>query len=254
MRSNGSKGRYRAPSATPWDGTPLGGLGAAEKLVADCHRDIYRYRHAPTSLEGEAEFFNAYERDSCPRCGSRRIKGNGSDAKGVRRWVCVGCGRSFTPATGTVFDGRKIPVADWTEFVIEALSFESVSSMTRGNRRSDTTLPYWMAKLFAVLEGVQDGVVLSGRVQMDEMLYPLALSDQPRMPDGSKMRGGYSKSKICIGVGGVGVPPGRPGQDRRGEDHGGLRRLHRARINARPRQGERSQQARSRACPGKPGL
>lgn len=200
MRSGEARGRYRAPSATPWDGLPGGPPGPAEAIVAACHRDIYRYRHAPASLEGEADFFNAYGRDSCPRCGSPRIKGNGCDAKGVRRWVCLSCGRSFTPATGTVFDGRKLPVADWTEFVIEALSFESVSSMTRGNRRSVTTLPYWMAKLFAVLAGVQDRTVLSGRVELDEMFYPLALADQPRMPDGSRMPGAYSRSKVCIGI------------------------------------------------------
>lgn len=58
-----------------------------------------------------------------------------------------------------------------------------------------------MAKLFAVLEGVQDRVVLSGRVKIDETLRPLARADQPRMPDGSRMPGGFSKSKICVGVG-----------------------------------------------------
>lgn len=71
----------------------------------------------------------------------------------------------------------------------------------RVGRRSSTTAPYWFAKLFAVLEGVQDGTVLKGRVQIDEALYPLALADQPRMPDGSKMRVRYSKGKLCIGIG-----------------------------------------------------
>ena len=42
-------------------------------------------------------------------------------------------------------------------------AYESVSGMTRANRRSGTTLPHWMAKLFAVLEDIQDDVVLSGK-------------------------------------------------------------------------------------------
>ena len=79
--------------------------------------------------------------------------------------------------------------------------FESMQGMTRSNRRSSTTVPYWFARLFAVLEGVQDATVLGGRVQIDETLYPLALADQPRMPDGSKIRGGCSKSKLRIGIG-----------------------------------------------------
>lgn len=198
---SGDERKRPAPRATPWDGVPDQGLGPAEIIVRNCHRDIYEYRHAAAGLVGEADFFNAYARDSCPRCGSGEIKGNGRDAAGVRRWVCKSCSRSFTPTTGTIFEGHKLPVADWTEFLLEVFSFESIRGMTRSNRRSDTTLPYWTAKLFAVLEGVQDQTVLSGRVQIDEMLYPLALADQPLMPDGSRMPGGYSKSKICIGVG-----------------------------------------------------
>lgn len=68
-------------------------------------------------------------------------------------------------------------------------------------RRSATTPPYWFAKLLAVLEGVQDGAVLGGRVEIDEMMYPLPLAEQPRMPDGSKMPGGFSRSRHCIGIG-----------------------------------------------------
>ena len=199
--SGKKKKAWRAASATPWDDVPERDLQPAQRIVRDCHRDIYRYRHAPAGLEGEAAFFNGYARDACPRCGSDAIARVGFDSAGLQRWRCRGCGRSFTPVTGTIFEGHKLPVADWTEFLLEVLSYESVHGMTRANRRSGTTLPYWMAKLFAVLAGVQDATVLGGRVQIDETLYPLALADQPRMPDGSKMPGGYSKSKLCIGIG-----------------------------------------------------
>jgi len=199
--SGKNKQHWAAPSSTPWDGRSSKEIGPAAAIIKACHRDIYRYRHAPSSLEGEAKFFNAYVRDACPECGSERIESKGYHPNGVRRWRCNSCGKSFTPATGTIFEDRKLPVADWVEFLLEVFSFESISGITRANRRSVTTVPYWMAKLFAVLEGVQDGTVLSGTVQIDETLYPLAAKDQPTMPDGSKMRGGFSKSKICIGVG-----------------------------------------------------
>lgn len=165
--------RWLAPSATPWDGTDEASLNPAEAIVMACHRDMYEYRHANGSPEGEADFFNGYPRDKCPLCGSNRIKGNGFDRHGVRRWRRNACGKSFTPMTGTIFQGHKLPVADWTEFLIEVFAYESVNGMTRSNRRSDTTLPYWMAKLFAALEGIQDGVVLSGTVQIDEKYYPV---------------------------------------------------------------------------------
>ena len=55
-----------------------------------------------------------------------------------------------------------------------------------------------MAKLFAVLEGVQDGVVLSGEVQIDEKMHPLAARDRA---GGRAGMGAYSRDRICIAVG-----------------------------------------------------
>lgn len=196
----GDKERWLAPSATPWDGADEGSLGPAETLVMACHRDIYRYRHAGASLEGEADFFNAYVRESCPRCKSSEIEGNGKDPNGIRRWLCKSCNRSFNVTTGTIFESHRIPVADWTEFLLEAFSYESLKGMARSNRRSKTTPPYWLAKLFAVLSGIQDGVVLSGNVQIDEKYYPLSDAEQRRKPDGTKYRG-LSRNQICIAVG-----------------------------------------------------
>lgn len=192
--------RWLAPSATPWDGRDEASLNPAERIVMACHRDIYGYRHADGSLEGEAEFFNGYERDACPHCGSGDLRRYGHDRHGVRRWRCNSCRRCFTPTTGTVFQDHKLPVADWTEFLLETFAYESVKEMTRSNRRSETTLPYWMAKLFAVLEGVQDGVVLSGTVQIDEKYYPVAAKDRVLRADGGRPRG-LSRNQVCIAVG-----------------------------------------------------
>ena len=119
-------------------------------------------------------------------------------------WPERGCScpphQQFTPTTGTTFEAHKIPVADWAEFLIEAFAYESISGMTRENRRSDTTLPYWIAKLFAVLEGVQDGVVLSGDAQIDEKLYPVARADQELGKGGTRLRG-LSRNQLRIAVG-----------------------------------------------------
>lgn len=192
--------RWHAPSAsaTPWDDADRSRLSAAQAMVMDCHRDAYERLHEPDA-RGDAAFFNSYEREACPRCGSARISRKGSDARGVRRWVCGSCGRTFTPVTGTIFEDRKLPVSDWVEFLLGAMSYESVAGMTRQNRRSPTTLPYWVAKLFAVLDGVQDGVVLSGRVQIDETYYPLPAAEAQAGARGLKP--GFSRNKICIAVG-----------------------------------------------------
>ena len=196
---SGDKRRYAAPSATPWDGVAADNMTPAELAVMQSHRSMYEYRHSALSATQEVAFFNGYRRESCPLYGSARIGGCGKDGNGVLRWRCHECGRTFTPMTGTIFQGHKLPVSDWCEFLLQAFSYESINGMMRGNRRSETTLPYWVAKLFLVLEGIQDDVVLSGDVQIDEKFYPVARADEELNPDGSRKRG-LSRNKLCVAV------------------------------------------------------
>lgn len=190
--------RWHAPSAsaTPWDGYDPSELSPAQRLVMSEHRDAYNRLHTPGPHD--AAFFNGYARGSCPRCGSEQIVSRGSDARGVRRWVCRGCGRSFTPLTGTIFEDHRISAEGWVEFLLELVSFESIAGITRQNRRSPTTLPYHVAKVFAVLEGIQDGVVLTGRVQADETYYPLPASAAQEGKRGRKP--GLSRNKACVAI------------------------------------------------------
>lgn len=194
--SGDRKGRL-APSATPWDDVPAGELTPAQSAVMAGHRSIYAFRHGRSAAD--ADFFNGYPRDACPFCGGA-VARNGHAASGVQKYRCHACGRSSTPATGTIFDNSKLPVAAWADFILQALSFESVNAMTREDRRADTTAPYWMAKLFAVLSGVQDGVVLGGRVWVDEKYWPVASRDAARTAEG-KLPRGLSRNQICIAVG-----------------------------------------------------
>ncbi|WP_302011533.1 IS1/IS1595 family N-terminal zinc-binding domain-containing protein [Collinsella tanakaei] len=182
-------------SATPWDGAPPSSITPAQALVARAHRAALEARHAP--LEGEGEFLNRYERDACPLCGLALVVRDGRDSRGVRRWRCRSCRLRFSPTTGTIFEGHRIPVSDWCEFVIQLLSCDSLQEVGRSNRRSPTTPPYWLAKLFLVLEGVQEGTVLSGRVQIDETFYPVPGAELERSARGGA-KPGFSKNKLCI--------------------------------------------------------
>lgn len=186
-------------SATPWDGADEPSLTPAQRLVMGWQREQYGWLHRPGGGP-DAAFFNAYERGSCPRCGSERIAMFGHDRRGVRRWRCAECRRTFTPATGTIFEDRKLPVSAWVEFLLGIMSFESLAGIARRDRRSPTTPPYQLAKLFLVLDGVQDGVVLSGRVQADEMMYPVPAAEAVRTPSGRRQGGGYSRNNTCIAI------------------------------------------------------
>lgn len=42
---------------------------------------------------------------------------------------------------------------DWTEFLLEAMSFDSMAGIARSDHRSETTPPYWLAKLIPLARG-----------------------------------------------------------------------------------------------------
>ena len=215
----GNEGRWLAPSATPWDDAGERSLGPAETLVMACHRDLHGYRHAGASLEGEADFLDAYVRDACPRCGSREIEGNGRDRNDIRRWRCRSRERSLGVTTGTIFESHRMPAADRAGSPLETSSCEGLEGIARSNRRSETTPPCWLAKLFAVLAGTRDCVVLSGNARADEKYYPPSGKDQRRKADGTKPRG-LSRNQIRVANGRDGrgrsffsrLGPGKPSE------------------------------------------
>lgn len=53
---------------------------------------------------------------ACPRCGSPRFVRKGRDADGSQRWLCRGCGRTFSRKTGGVLALSKLPADAWMEF------------------------------------------------------------------------------------------------------------------------------------------
>jgi len=67
------------------------------------------------------------------------------------------------------------------------------------NKNAFTTSRYWLQKLFLTLEGVQDNIVLSGTVWLDETYYTVRSEDIVYNEDGSKLRG-ISRNQIRIVV------------------------------------------------------
>ena len=217
--------RWHAPSAspTPWDGTCDADLTPSQVAVRDSHRSACEFRHRTLSETGDASFFNRHVRERCPRCGDERVCRWGREADGVRRHGCGACGRTFTSSTGTIFEDHKLPVADWAEFMGQALGPEA---MTREDRRGGATTAWRVAKPLAVLRGTRDGVMLSGEARIDEKTRPLAAKDRV---GGVAGMGAYSRDRICIAVGcddagrslvaRAGL--GRPGKSRCWDAYGG---------------------------------
>lgn len=64
------------------------------------------------------------------------FKKSGDYENGTRRYRCLDCGKAFSPLTGTVFDAHKIPISEWTEYMIHLFEFHFLSSSARDNRNA----------------------------------------------------------------------------------------------------------------------
>ena len=53
----------------------------------------------------------------CPRCQHAHIVSKGRDRNGARRWLCRGCGRTFSAKTGRVLALSKLGPREWASFV-----------------------------------------------------------------------------------------------------------------------------------------
>lgn len=132
----------------------------------------------------QAEMLPALRRD----VRKRRVQGIG-----VRSFECCECGKKFTALTGTIFDSKKIPISEWIEFLLHLFEFHSLKTSASDNRNAETTGRYWLSKVFAVLRGIQDGVVLSGRVWIDEKLFDAPKSEKESAKRKSNAKGGLAR-------------------------------------------------------------
>ena len=204
----GNEGRWLAPSATPWDDAGEKSLGPAETLVMACHRDLYRYRHAGASLEGEADFFNAYVRDACPRCGSREAGGNGRDRNDIRRWRCRSRERSLGVTTGAMSGSHRMPAADRAGSRPRRPRARAWEGTAGPSGRPGTTPPCWPARPLAAPVGTRGCVAPSRDARADERCHPPSGRDRRRKADGTRPRG-PSGSQACVAI----------GRDGRGRSH-----------------------------------
>lgn len=103
------------------------------------------------------------------------------------------------PTTNTIFDSHRIAISEWIEYCLNLFRYVSVNADSWNNRNAFTTSVYWLQKLFLTLENIQDDIVLSDAVWLDETFYPVIQSNIKKNAEGNKLHG-LSENQICIGV------------------------------------------------------
>lgn len=172
-------------------------LDSTEMLISDTVVKWYDEKHKKTSNK-EVEFINSINIEYCPFCGCDDFVKNGYYKSGYRQYKCNNCHKRFSPITNTIFDGKKIPISEWIEYLIHLFEFHSITTSSRDNRNASSTGKYWLIKVFTVLENIQDDVTLDGNIYFDEMFFPVVKSKEV-LKDGKKLRG-ISRNKIAVAV------------------------------------------------------
>ena len=83
--------------------------------------------------------------------------------------------------------------------MLDIFGYSSFSLTSKVNRNASTTTKYWVKKLFFVIDGIQDSVMLEGNVWIDETFIKVRKGDIEKRPDGKEYRG-LSRNQMCIGV------------------------------------------------------
>ena len=181
---------------TPWDSEE--NLTPVQAFLKKNYDDRYENHHRKVEDCDEADIVNSFPPSRCPFCDSLVFKRCGYTSSGVQRYKCI-CQKTFLPTTGTIFDDHKLSISKWMEYCLNLFRHVSILADSWNNKNAYNTSRYWLQKLFLTLEGIQDKIVLSGDVWLDETFYSVILKDIIRKSDGTKLRG-LSKNQICIGV------------------------------------------------------
>lgn len=193
MKNIKSRSRRRAPWDESKDATVL------ESFIRKRYLSYYSFKHPLLRDTDEAALLNSYELNRCRHCGSENIQKYGITKNGLKRIICNDCYRTSTVITNTIFEGHKISISEWIEFILELFSYERINSVSRNNRNSMNTSIYWTDKVFALLKDYQNEILLTDTVYIDEKFYSVRSDKIARKNDGSLPRG-QSRNKYCIGI------------------------------------------------------
>lgn len=190
-------GNHQSRRKTPWDGHNT--MTPTQNFLSERYESQYKERHPKLAETGEAALINAVIPETCPYCQHDGTSRFGKTENGIQRYRCKGCGKTFTPITGTIFDSHKISISEWMEYCLNIFRYVSMNADSWNNRNAFTTSRYWLEKLFLVLEHYTEDIILDDRVWFDETFYTVRNDDILVKEDGTKPRG-LSKNQICIGV------------------------------------------------------
>ena len=116
------------------------------------------------------------EHPDCPHCQAEGKLGfvvKHGFKNGVQRYYCKVCGKHFVPNTKTVFSGTRKSSDVWEKFIKLTIEGASLHCCAEECNISYQTSFTWRHKILSVFKKAQEKTMMTGKVEMDEMLIPL---------------------------------------------------------------------------------
>ena len=134
-------------------------------------------------------------RTQCPRCGSTNLRDWGTSSCGRARYMCYGCGRTFSSSYGTPFYRGRLDTRGVKEIIRGMSESETIRGSAKRIKVSKTTALRWRHLLLKCLSKCFKKPVLKGKVFIDESMLRLSGS----LLGKRKLRG-VSNQQTSIGV------------------------------------------------------
>lgn len=142
----------------------------------------------------------------CPQCGSVHFVKNGKTNKGVQRYICRDCDKSFCDTSNTILYRSRSTEDIWLKFIDCEISGLSLKETAYYTNLSVTSCFYMRHKLYKAIRNLKMKETLSSKVELDSIYTKINLkgTKPSNMPRHSKKRGntsaysGISHHKVCI--------------------------------------------------------
>ena len=149
--------------------------------------------------------------DACPRCGCPRFVRKGRNRDGSQRWLCRGCGQTFSAKTMSLLGYSKLKPEVWLDYVSDMLSGTSLRGCAELCGVSIKTSWFMRMRLCEVMarasQPFRTGESVSWQVDgtyLDESLTGNRSRSALKMPreahrhGGSVHERGISSLKVCV--------------------------------------------------------
>lgn len=78
--------------------------------------------------QADALLINGFKMFCCPYCGKSSIRKYGCSKKGVQRYFCNNCKRTFSPVTGSLLDSHALSISEWVKY--STITIENIKQGT----------------------------------------------------------------------------------------------------------------------------